>query len=76
VDLGLLSQEAARASAPTQVWRAADLASRLPDVLGLRPEEVWVVRPDAHAAAVALTPAAAGTALSRLLAQPASVAAA
>ena len=55
--------------------RASDLASELPDLLGLRPDEIWLVRPDAHAAAVATSPAAAVTALFRLLAQPLSVAA-
>ena len=37
---------------PVAVHRAADLQAALPALIGLRPDEVWVVRPDAHVAAV------------------------
>ena len=74
VDLDLLEQAVASSASPTQVWCAADLEPALPDVLGLRPDEVWIVRPDAHAAAIVPTTATV-PALSRLLAQPVPVAA-
>jgi hypothetical protein len=38
-------------AAPMAVHRAADLQAGLPALIDLRPDEVWVVRPDAHVAA-------------------------
>lgn len=70
VDLGPVTAAIVARPAPVQVWRASDLSPELPAVLGLRRDEVWLIRPDAHAAAVVLTPAAVDQALSRLLAQP------
>lgn len=74
VDPAALQPEVLLAGAPVSVHRAAELSDDLPEVLGLRPDEVWVIRPDAHVAAVATEPCAVRTALSRLLAQPQPVA--
>lgn len=41
---------------PVAVHAMRDLASDLPELLGAQNGEVWVLRPDAHVAAVLLTP--------------------
>jgi len=56
-------------AAPVSAYRAAELATDLPALLGMRADEVWLVRPDAHVAAVVPAGAPVGPALSRLLAQ-------
>ena len=38
--------------APLHVHRVADLHAEVDTMLGMRPDEVWLVRPDAHVAAV------------------------
>lgn len=42
----------AAVTAPLASYRLSGLAPQLPDVLGARPDEAWLVRPDAHVAAV------------------------
>jgi 2-polyprenyl-6-methoxyphenol hydroxylase-like FAD-dependent oxidoreductase len=56
-------------SAPVQVHAFDDLSAELLGLVGGRPDEVWVVRPDAHVAAVLSRPSAAevGRAIARLL---------
>ena len=41
---------------PIEVFAIPQLAPELPDVLGSREDEVWLVRPDAHVAAVLRDP--------------------
>jgi pentachlorophenol monooxygenase/3-(3-hydroxy-phenyl)propionate hydroxylase len=62
---------------PVSVHRAADLdpSGLLREALGARPDEVWVLRPDAHVAAVLTRPDGHSTvdiapAVARLLARP------
>ncbi|HEY6934948.1 MAG TPA: FAD-dependent monooxygenase [Marmoricola sp.] len=57
----------ASAGAPAQVHAFDDLVPGLSDALGARPGELWLVRPDAHVAAVVRDPAHLATPLSRLL---------
>ena len=42
--------------APLQVHPVLDLHGEVDTMLGMRPDEVWLVRPDAHVAAVLLAP--------------------
>lgn len=73
VDVDRLMPAVGDVVAPLQVHRLRDLAADLPGLLHARPHEVWVVRPDAHVAAV--VPGAqtdwVGAAVHRLLAQSA-----
>ena len=67
---------AAAVPAPVGVHRMRELGNDVADLLGARPDEAWVVRPDAHVAAV-VAPAQRRpleTALRRLLALPLPVA--
>jgi len=80
VDLDALHAVAAGAAAPVAVWRMAALDPGLAAMLGARPEEVWLVRPDGHVAAVTALPHATtgacqqiSQALARLLAAPLSL---
>jgi pentachlorophenol monooxygenase/3-(3-hydroxy-phenyl)propionate hydroxylase len=50
--------------------RELDPSPVLREALGARPEEVWVLRPDAHVAAVLTDPAQVPAAVARLLARP------
>ena len=54
---------------PVEVHRFADLdpGSTLRDALGARDDEAWVLRPDAHVAAVLTRPEDVAAALARLL---------
>lgn len=52
VDVQALRSAVAAAPAPVAQWRMADLAVGLADMLGARPDEAWLLRPDAHVAAV------------------------
>ncbi|MGY1710831.1 FAD-dependent monooxygenase [Geodermatophilus sp. SYSU D00758] len=58
--------------APVAVHRIGDLdrSGLLAEALGARPGEVWVLRPDAHVAAVLTDPAAVAGAVARSLACP------
>ncbi|SHM71483.1 FAD-dependent monooxygenase [Cryptosporangium aurantiacum] len=58
------------ADPPVTVHRLDDLDAgpTLREALGARPDEIWIVRPDAHIAAVVTTAAELNTALGRLLA--------
>jgi 3-(3-hydroxy-phenyl)propionate hydroxylase len=58
------------------VWRMSALAADLPRMLGARADEVWLVRPDAHVAAVVspMHELRMEQALHRLLALPLSLA--
>lgn len=76
VELRRLEEVAAGVSAPVAVWRMSALGADLPQMLGARPDETWLVRPDAHVAAI-VAPADAirmEQALHRLLALPLSLA--
>ena len=44
---------------PVQVFRMRELAPALPDILGSRDDEAWLVRPDGHVAAVLHDPRSA-----------------
>jgi 3-(3-hydroxy-phenyl)propionate hydroxylase len=57
---------------PIAVHRISELdaGSTLREALGARPEEIWVLRPDAHVAAVLSHPADVAPAVNRLLARP------
>jgi len=57
---------------PISVHRIHDLdpGSALCEALGARPDEIWVLRPDAHVAAVLTRPADVVPAVARLLAHP------
>ncbi|RBY83805.1 pentachlorophenol monooxygenase [Geodermatophilus sp. TF02-6] len=57
---------------PVSVHRIRDLDPTpvLRGALGARPDEVWVLRPDAHVAAVLTDPTAVTAAVARLLARP------
>jgi hypothetical protein len=57
---------------PLSVHRMRDLdpSGLLPEALGARPDEVWVLRPDAHVAAVLTRAADVTPAVARLLAHP------
>jgi 3-(3-hydroxy-phenyl)propionate hydroxylase len=46
-----------------------DPSGLLPEALGARPDEVWVLRPDAHVAAVLTRAADVAPAVARLLAR-------
>jgi 3-(3-hydroxy-phenyl)propionate hydroxylase len=61
------------AGLPLAVHRFADLDATpvLREALGARADELWVLRPDAHVAAVLTDPAAVAGAVARLLARPA-----
>ena len=58
-------------SLPVNVHRMSDLdpSGLLREALGARPDEVWVLRPDAHIAAVLTDPAEVAPAVARLLAR-------
>jgi 2-polyprenyl-6-methoxyphenol hydroxylase-like FAD-dependent oxidoreductase len=60
---------------PLAVHRMADLDPTpvLREALGARPDEIWVLRPDAHVAAVLTRAAAVAPAMARLLAGPVPV---
>jgi 3-(3-hydroxy-phenyl)propionate hydroxylase len=57
---------------PVSVHRLSDLdaGSTLRDALDARPDEIWVLRPDAHVAAVLTRPTDVASAVARLLADP------
>ncbi|MFW3171633.1 FAD-dependent monooxygenase [Geodermatophilus sp. CPCC 206100] len=57
---------------PVSVHRIRDLDASpvLREALGARPDEIWVLRPDAHVAAVLTSPADVAPAVARLLARP------
>jgi 3-(3-hydroxy-phenyl)propionate hydroxylase len=57
---------------PVAVHRIRDLDAGpiLREALGARPHEVWVLRPDAHVAAVLTDPAEVAPAVARLLSRP------
>jgi pentachlorophenol monooxygenase/3-(3-hydroxy-phenyl)propionate hydroxylase len=61
---------AAATAAPSHVTAVADIDpdNSVREVLGTRPGEAWVIRPDGHIAAVGSTPAQAAGAVRRLLA--------
>jgi 2-polyprenyl-6-methoxyphenol hydroxylase-like FAD-dependent oxidoreductase len=63
VPVDLVRRATDAVSAPVQVHALADLAPELPGLLETRPDEVWVVRPDAHVAAVLARPATTEIAL-------------
>jgi 3-(3-hydroxy-phenyl)propionate hydroxylase len=69
VATGALRRVADSTSAPVDVWRMADVDAGLAATLGARPDEAWLVRPDAYVAAVVdgTRPAAVADALGRLL---------
>jgi pentachlorophenol monooxygenase/3-(3-hydroxy-phenyl)propionate hydroxylase len=50
--------------------RDLDPSPVLREALGARPAEIWVLRPDAHVAAVLTDPAQVPAAVARLLARP------
>ncbi len=52
VDLGRVEQAVAGAVAPVSVWGMGALAPELSTMLGAGHDEVWLLRPDAHVAAV------------------------
>jgi 2-polyprenyl-6-methoxyphenol hydroxylase-like FAD-dependent oxidoreductase len=52
VDPGAVAAAAAGCPAPVAVHRMADLSARLGPLLRSGPDEVWLIRPDAHIAAV------------------------
>ncbi|NIH88487.1 FAD-dependent monooxygenase [Amycolatopsis granulosa] len=60
-------------AAPVRVLRLGeiDVTGVLAEALGARPGEVWVIRPDAHVAAVVTDAAAVAAAVHRALGQPA-----
>jgi hypothetical protein len=62
------------ADLPVAVHRIADLDRDgvLRAALGARPDETWVLRPDAHVAAVLTRAADVAPAVARLLARPAA----
>ena len=62
---------------PVAVHRIRDLDAgpTLREALGARPDETWVLRPDAHVAAVVTSPADLARAVARALSLPAPVAA-
>ncbi|MGY1604217.1 FAD-dependent monooxygenase [Geodermatophilus sp. SYSU D00815] len=63
------------AGPPVAVHRLADLdpTPALREALGARPDELWVLRPDAHVAAVCTRAADVAPAVTRLLARPVPV---
>jgi 3-(3-hydroxy-phenyl)propionate hydroxylase len=69
VDTDALRPVAGSGLAPVDVWRMADVHAGLAATLGARPDEAWLVRPDAHVAAVVdgTRPEALADALRRLL---------
>ncbi|MEX0428773.1 FAD-dependent monooxygenase [Nocardioides sp. DS6] len=69
VDVGMVEGAALDGVRPITVHRLRDLHADAPGVLGLRPDEVWVVRPDAHLAATLPVgdPAAIRCAIDRVL---------
>ncbi|CCH87895.1 Monooxygenase FAD-binding protein [Modestobacter italicus] len=60
---------------PLAVHRISDLdpSPTLREALGARPDEIWVLRPDAHVAAVLTRPTDVAAAVARLLARPVPV---
>jgi hypothetical protein len=52
VDLGALHDALGSTAAKVEVRRMGDLSPELVGILGARPDEVWLLRPDAHVAAV------------------------
>ncbi|WP_219415047.1 FAD-dependent monooxygenase [Pseudonocardia nigra] len=60
-DVAAAHEAAGRAAAPVRVLELAtiDATGALGDALAARPGEVWVIRPDAHVAAVLAAPTAA-----------------
>ena len=63
-------------AADVSVHRMRELNPDLPAILGARPEELWLVRPDAHVAAVVTSEPELHTALRRCVASPVLVVAA
>ncbi len=63
------------AGLPVAVHRIADLDPTpvLREALDARPDEIWVLRPDAHVAAVLTRAADVAPAVSRLLGRPVPV---
>jgi hypothetical protein len=61
---------------PVAVYRMRDLdpGPTLREALGARPDEAWLLRPDAHVAAVVTSPADLARAVARALALPPSAA--
>jgi hypothetical protein len=61
---------------PLSVLRLDDLDARgtLREALGARPDEIWVLRPDAHVAAVLTSSLDVPQAVARLLSAPAPAA--
>ena len=55
---------------PLAVRRLRDLDDRLADALDARPDELWVLRPDGHVAAVVSRTEDVAPAVARLLATP------
>lgn len=57
---------------PLSVHRIGDLdpSPVLREALGARPDDIWVLRPDAHVAAVLTLPSEVPTAVARLLSEP------
>lgn len=72
VDVGQLQLAVRGTAAEVVVRRMSDLAPDVADMLGARPDETWLVRPDAHVAAVVPMRSidSTGHALRRLLALP------
>lgn len=75
VEVDLLHHAVADTPTPVAVHRMRDLAPEIAQLLGSTPDEAWLVRPDAHVAAVLdpAGPARVSEALRRLLAHPLSV---
>ncbi|GHF25868.1 oxidoreductase [Amycolatopsis deserti] len=61
-------------AAPVRLLRLSeiDVTGVLGEALAARPGEIWVIRPDAHVAAVLTDPAQVPTAVNRALARPAA----
>jgi hypothetical protein len=67
--------EALPGDLPVTVQRIRDVDAEhiLRDALGARPDEIWVLRPDAHVSAVITRPADVAPAVARLLGRPVPV---
>ncbi|MEV5779174.1 hypothetical protein AB0L49_49870 [Streptomyces antimycoticus] len=75
VDAAALARELHALGRTVPVHRSADLAEEAAGTLGMKPGEVWVIRPDAHLAATLADPTAraVNAALTRGLGAPVSV---
>ncbi|MBA3523025.1 MAG: FAD-dependent monooxygenase [Geodermatophilaceae bacterium] len=69
VDPGSVAQAVVGVDAPVAVHRMGSLSPDVATILGAGPDEAWVVRPDAHVAAVVSEPTQIAATLRRLLAQ-------